>query len=157
MVRAVIWRTGRIAKRRTGWLLLVAASLSLAGCDPLDPFAGNSDAGHARIVNDLPFSVDVMFCEEEDCGKTNGLSKVIGADRYRNRGTLEAGYDEPDAYFNVSKRGVPNVYRVVRTSDGREIGCLPLVMPTGGAPLVARISERIPCGRPIFQDRRWPR
>jgi hypothetical protein len=133
----------------------LVSGLALTGCDPSDPFAGNSDAGHARIINDEHFDVDVMLCEDDDCGKPHGV--FFFADRYHNRETLEAGFDNPKGFFNVSKRGVPNVYLVVRTADQRPLGCLPFVMPEDGPALVARVSERVPCRGHWNEHVRWPR
>jgi hypothetical protein len=129
---------------------LLPVVVALVGRDP-----GGSDARHARIVNDEQYDVDVMLCEEDDCGNPRGV--FFFADRYHNRTTLEAGFNNPKGFFNVSKRGVPNVYLVVRTVDQRPLGCLPFVMPADGPALVARVSERVPCRGHWSERVRWPR
>jgi hypothetical protein len=131
------------------WLLVVAVaplSLVFSGCGVV---LGSDE--YARIVNDEPYSVDVMLCDESDCGEPG--PPFFFADRYHNRDTFKAG---ESGEFNVSSRGVPNVYRVVRTSDGKELGCLPFVMPEPGPPLVASVSQHLPCTGDVSEDVRWP-
>lgn len=110
-------------------IALLACSVAMVGCD-FDPYAGNSDSGKARIINDEPYAVDIMLCEEEDCGKPSPV--LVFLERYRHRHTFPAGYDNPRGLFNVSKRGVPSVHLVVRTATGKPLGCLPFVMPEPG-------------------------
>lgn len=126
------------------------AAIAVCGCGidlGPDPHADH----YSTIVNDEPYSVDIMLCAEDDCGKP-GLPFFF-QDRYNRRETLEAGSDHP--YIPVLEDGVVQVYRVVRTSDDRELGCLPLVRPAG-PPLLARVSQRVPCTGAWDQDVRWP-
>jgi hypothetical protein len=126
--------------------VLAALAAVLAGCN-LD-----TEAGHAKIVNDMPYAVKVMLCEEDDCGKPG--FPFFFQDRYHNPFNLKPG--ETAGYVNVASDGVPNVYRVVRSSDDRELGCLPFVMPKLGPDLVAKVSQRVPCRGGWNEDVRWP-
>ena len=130
------------------FLVVAVAPLSLvfSGCSVVL----DSDE-YAKITNNEPYPVDVMLCDQDDCG--NPGFPFFFADRYHNRETFKTG---DSGEFNVSSRGVPNVYRVVRTSDGQELGCLPFVMPHPGPPLVANVSQHVPCTGDWNEDVRWP-
>lgn len=131
------------------WLTTIATvGIGASGCG----IVLSSDSDFSTIVNDEPYEIETMLCTEQDCG-TPGLPFFF-QDRYNQRATLRAG--EKDRYVNVPDDGAMQVYRVVRTSDHRELGCLPLVKPEPGPRLVARVSQRVPCTGDWDDDVRWP-
>lgn len=112
----------------------------------------DTEVARATIVNDMPYAVDVMLCAEADCAKPGFPFSF--ADRYNRRETLEP--DEDHEYIPVPSDGTAQVYRVVRASDDRELGCLPLVLPRPGPRLVARVSQHVRCRGERDENVRWP-
>jgi hypothetical protein len=136
----------------------------LAGCDYT---TGTPDAGKARIVNDTNRTVLIWRCGYEDCkGKKSFLRRLVYGDAFVEKFDLAPGEDAGP--FNISRRGVPSVFRVLKPNppghaddavdyERQSIGCLPFVMPRYiDEGLVARVSQVVPCRDSYDEDLFWP-
>lgn len=148
MGRSVVPRRWLSAMRLRVVILFLASALAavLGGCHL------ESELGDARIINDTPYAVDVMLCRKDDCSKEGFPFSFENQyfDKYPLKPRAVA------RYLRV-EYGSAAVYRVVRTIDGEELGCLPLVIPEPGPPLLAKVSQQVPCRGNWDEDVRWPK
>jgi hypothetical protein len=145
------------------FLVLVLVAATLTGCVEQ---RGIPDVGQARIVNDTGRRVIIWRCSSNDCRTPDSFIARLLYAGYPSKFELNPG--EGSAFVNISRRGVPNPFLVLRpTTSGQEpeeadpekqrVGCLPFVMPhyiEGG--LVARVSQVVPCRDSYDEDAVWP-
>jgi hypothetical protein len=142
---------------------IVVVTSGLSGCAY---GSGTPDVGTARIVNDTNQSVLIWQCGANDCQKPRPFLQRLLDKTYYDKFELAPGKET--ASVNISRRGVPNVFLVLRPNapdherrpvdvETQSLGCLPFVMPhyvKGG--LVARVSRRVPCKSSIDENVQWP-
>jgi hypothetical protein len=145
------------------FLVLCLVATLLTGCDYT---SGTPDSGKAQIVNDTQQRVLIYGCGAYDCRRPASRFRRFFNETYFNKFSLRA--DEETGWFNISRRGVPNVYLILRPNppgheDGpvnvekQRLGCLPFVMPQYiEEGLVARVSEMVPCRKSYDEDAAWP-
>lgn len=102
--------------------------------------AADHTVGHVRLLNDTKHRVLLARCKDEACKSLSDRSTVLP-----DRGGTVA----------TSVVGVPNPF-IVSDTDGRTLGCLPLVLPHYVEGLVARVSAAIPCKHSYDEHQQWP-
>jgi hypothetical protein len=117
-------------------------------------------------VNDSGRRVIIWRCSSNDCRTPDSFIARLFYAGYPLKFELRPG--ETTAFMNISRRGVPNPFLVLRpTTSGQEpedadpdeqrIGCLPFVMPHYiEAGLVARVSQAVPCRDAYDENAVWP-
>lgn len=124
----------RWPKAGTRAAIVVVAGLAIAGC-PL------REGGRMTILNDLPRTVKVGQCDNNECTKLS------------SPGTMSPGERWP---VNVSLSGLPNPHLVLERDSKTRLGCLPLVMRSDEEGVVARTSQATICKKHYDEDQPWP-